>query len=69
MKITIDTKEDSKEEIERAIRFLQSLVDQAPASEYPTGENIFGGVLDTPVISPETKEEKPDFSIKDLHTY
>ena len=68
MKITIDTKEDSKEEIKKAIKLLQSLVDQTHEAEYPSGDNIFGGVLDTPVETPD-KEQKPDFSIKDLQTY
>ena len=75
MKITIDTKEDSREEIQKAIRLLQSLVNQAGSSEYhegsyPEGESVFGNILDTPTESSETEEKKPEeFSIKNFETY
>ena len=70
MKITIDTKEDSKEEIQKAIRLLQSLVSQTPSSDLPEGENVFGSMFEQPFESSETEEDKAkDFSIKDLETY
>ena len=69
MKITIDTKEDSREEIQRAIRLLQSLVSQTPSSDFPEGENVFGSILEQPAESSETQEDKEKFSIKDLDIY
>ena len=70
MKITINTKEDSKEDIQKAIRFLQSFLAQAPSSDFPEGENIFGSVLEQPAENSETEEGKAkEFSIKDLETY
>jgi len=70
MKITIDTKEDSKEDIQRAIRLLQSFVGQTTSPDFPAGENVFGNILEQPAEEPKTEEEKVDsFSIKDLETY
>ena len=70
MKITIDTKEDSREEIQKAIRLLQSLLGQVPSSDLPEGENIFGNILEQPIEGSEAEEGKTDdFSIRDLQTY
>lgn len=49
MKITIDTVNDSKEEIRRTIAFLQEIVGRSslpPAEEFtmPSGGNIFGAL-------------------------
>jgi hypothetical protein len=72
MKITIDTRTDSKEEIKRVIGFLRSLVDQGSlhdSGELPTGENVFGSVLDSPHQDEVPEEKKDDFSLESLQTY
>ncbi len=70
MKVTIDTKEDSKEDIQKAIRFLQSFLAQTPSSDFPGGENVFGNILEQSADGSETEEGKAKgFSIKDLETY
>ena len=59
MKITIDTKDDSKEEISKAIRLLQSIIEAseiAQQGELPvTGENVMS-LFDSP---PEVAAETP----------
>ena len=54
MKISIDTKEDSTEEIKKAIRMLYSLVQERET--YTNQGNIFGspGPMSTPSSSEET---------------
>jgi hypothetical protein len=51
MELRIDTARDSKEDIRKAIRLLQSLVDDtmreaAPQQDFPAGENVLGGFFD-----------------------
>jgi hypothetical protein len=50
MEIRIDTSKDSKEDIRKAIRLLESLVEdssgQQPQQSFPSGENVFGGMFD-----------------------
>ena len=66
IKITIDTKEDSFEDIKKAIKMLSSLVGQSPPesrnvfeSESMPAGHIFGGILDSnETKSPEPIEEK-----------
>ena len=53
MEIRIDTTKDSKEDIRKAIRLLESLVDDDRAGavqqqNFPTGENVLGSFFDTP---------------------
>ena len=53
MEIRIDTTKDSKEDIRKAIRLLQSLADDrieeaTPPQNFPTGENVLGGFFDAP---------------------
>ena len=53
MEIRIDTSKDSKEDIRKAIRLLQSLADEGGGSgpieqSFPSGENVLGGFFDTP---------------------
>ena len=81
MKITIDTKTDSKDEIKRMIKFLETLVDyqrEQDGQEYPSGENVFGNMFggdmsqsSEPANVPEDgePEEKDSFSISELQTY
>jgi hypothetical protein len=49
MEIRIDTSKDSKEDIRKAIKLLESLADvatdQQPQS-FPSGDNVFGGMFD-----------------------
>ena len=65
MEIRIDTTRDSKEEIRKAIRFLQELVEGAGSTqtqELPTGENVMGSIFDLPTANPEAgpqPEEAP----------
>jgi hypothetical protein len=81
MKITIDTNQDSKEDIKKAIRMLQALVegtssyhtptyDSAP--DLPEGENVFGGMFDghiSPENSDSEEEDSEDFSLNNIQTY
>ena len=64
MKITIDTKDDSKEEISKAIRLLQSIIEASEITgqgELPvTGENVMS-LLDSP---PEPAGETPNVQEK-----
>lgn len=57
MEIRIDTCKDSKEEIRKAIRFLQGLVEsETGGQDLPSsGENMMGGIFDLPATedSPE----------------
>ena len=65
MKITIDTKEDSKEEIRKAIQFLSSLTDGAVYTNKPTHQqdvfsdsspsmgNVFGNLFGSEEKPPE----------------
>jgi hypothetical protein len=66
MELRIDTAKDSKEDIRKAIRLLQSLVDDriedtAPQQDFPTGENVLGGFFDAPdtAIGQESKPMEP----------
>ena len=82
MKITIDTNQDSKEDIRKAIRMLHALVEGSSNYEHtpsydaspdlPEGENVFGGMFDGP-ISTENKEseedDNEDFSLNSIQTY
>ena len=79
MKITIDTNQDSREDIKKAIRMLQSLVGEASSlpsydapSDLPEGENVFGGMFDGPISTdnPESDDdEEQDFSLHSIQTY
>jgi len=66
MEIRIDTTKDSKEDIKKAIRLLESLAegtsDQPPQS-FPSGDNIFGGMFDSGNTIPNT-QEKPVESVE-----
>lgn len=63
MKITIDTKEDSAEEIKKMIGLLSSLVEQTTPdrdiSEKPnlSQENVLGNIFD---VNKETEEGPPE---------
>jgi len=70
MKITIDTKEDSREDIRNAIRMLQHLVGDHPASSQPnvfedsqpavgSNEDTFSNFFDNQETQ-EKKKEKED---------
>ncbi len=62
MKITIDTKDDSKEEISKAIRLLQSIIEAseiAGQGELPvTGENVMSLFDSLPEVAAETPKTK-----------
>jgi hypothetical protein len=75
MKITIDTKEDSAEEIRKAIHLLSALVqgrakssnifeDESPGLKSEPAQNAFANMFgsDTPLQepSPDKQEEKKD---------
>jgi hypothetical protein len=50
MEIRIDTTKDSKEEIRKAIRFLESIAERVPEQQpqsFPSGDNVFGGMFDS----------------------
>ena len=78
MKITIDTKEDSKEELKKLIRMLSAMVDDndfRTNNDAPSGEGIFNlfsdnptsnssPVFDTPLNENEKKKE-----IEELEQY
>ena len=80
MEIRIDTSKDSREEIRKAIRFLQEMVEGstgAAGQELPAvGENVMGGIFDlpaanstssiteTPLEVQETPAQKPKEKIK-----
>ena len=66
MELRIDTAKDSKEDIRKAIRLLQSLADDtmgeaAPQQDFPAGENVLGGFFDAPdtVAGQEAKPAEP----------
>lgn len=64
MKITIDTKADSKEEINKIIQFLLTLDSTTdPEDNLPSGENVLG-LFDT-----QNETPKEEISLKDLQTY
>ena len=68
MIITINTKEDSREEIKRAIQMLMRLVDHEPVTNSPdfippASEgifNIFDDTATTAESAEENKEESPE---------
>jgi len=71
MKITIDTKEDSKEELKKLIRMLSAIVDDndfRTNNDMPSGDGLFNlfsdnsspnpsPVFDTPLNENEKKKE------------
>jgi len=71
MRITIDTKEDSKEELRKLIKMLSAIVDEndfRTNSDMPASEGLFnlfadnnssnpGQVFDTPVNESKKKKE------------
>lgn len=60
MKITIDTKEDSKQEIKRALDFLNTLVELEHTQSSVTTTDIFASAIkDTSVISSENSQPQP----------
>ena len=80
MIITIDTKKDAKDDIQKAIELLQKYVQvsgnygQDPYSTLDSSEQpILGSMFDQPETpeSPEEKEEKEKkpFSVNELMTY
>jgi len=74
MKITIDTKEDSPEEIKNIIKMLSSLVREKPLTNQPnifedsspevkpstSGGNIFGNIFDSSKNGETLTEEKEE---------
>jgi hypothetical protein len=66
MEIRIDTTRDSKEDIRKAIRLLESFAestsDQPPPS-FPSGDNVFGGMFDSGGSTPSI-QEKPVESVE-----
>ena len=72
MKITIDTKEDSNEEIKKLIKMLSSLIGEDYKKEDETPEvsegvfNMFDSSAEEK--KEEDKEEKP-FELNDVVTY
>ncbi len=73
MKITIDTKEDSHDEIQKVIRLLQHLVEageNAPSSVIPQENNtrdLFGLFSDD--NEKETKDDDRASEVPDVMTY
>ncbi len=70
MKITIDTKEDSAEEIRNAIKILSHLVGEKPLANQPNifendspevtptpQQNVFGNIFDSPSTTEKPSEE------------
>lgn len=57
MKITIDTKEDSKEDIKKAISFLQKFTDE---EIYPESKPEMFGMFDSEEPNEKNQEEKTD---------
>ena len=60
MEIRIDTTKDSKEDIRKAIRFLESIAEEASSQQpqsFPSGENVFGGIFDTGDSTPNVQEK------------
>jgi len=61
MEIRIDTTKDSKEDIRKAIRLLQSLADESAdatgmgsgGQSFPSGENVLGGFFDAADTPPQ----------------
>ncbi len=73
MKITIDTKEDSAEEIKKLIKMLSSLIGEEYKSEDENKEipEISEGVFnmfDSPSEEKKEEEDKP-FELNDVVTY
>jgi len=75
MKITIDTKADSKKEIEHLVDFLQTLLQkqsmESSKQEFPTGENVLGSLFggQDQQLEEENKEDKNSESPFSLQTY
>jgi len=58
MEIRIDTAKDSKEDIRKAIRLLQSLADESSEAQsqgFPTGENVLGGFFEAADTASQTQ--------------
>jgi hypothetical protein len=68
MKISIDTKHDSHHEIKKAIRLLQSLIEESSYANFteqktppftpPEGESVLGALFNS--SSPEPSEPEPE---------
>jgi hypothetical protein len=58
MEIRIDTTKDSKEDIRRAVKFLQEIIEGGSREELPTGENVMGSMFDMP-LAQTMPEETP----------
>lgn len=63
MEIRIDTSKDSKRDIQKAIKLLQSLIEEGSetgssfdSSHFPSGENVLGGFFDSPTPSSDSSE-------------
>ena len=57
MKITIDTRSDSKNEIRKAIKFLETFLDSQ--QDFPSGENVMGGLFENPPnVNPDSEPEE-----------
>ena len=73
MIITIDTKKDNKNDIKKAIKLLQSLVESDTNSgfheDFPSGENVLGLFDNAPSSDEPEKKEESDFSLDQLQTY
>lgn len=74
MEIKIDTTKDSREDIRKAIRLLQSLIDEYPESgssspaQFPQGENVLGGFFDSAESSMQPLSETPNPTILEEKT-
>lgn len=69
MEIRIDTAKDSKEDIIKAIRLLQSLAEDNPLSsssqsqDFQSGENVLGGFFDAPDATPQPQDDAKEVSV------
>ena len=84
MKLTIDTKEDSKEEIQKVIELLNKILETTNSQtsqdnnykDYDSGQPVFGSMFDTPMGDnnpddnpKEEEKEEETVSIHELLTY
>lgn len=63
MKVTIDTKEDSHEDILKVVRVLQHMLQQQPeVSQEPVDTTSMMGMFSNPEQEKPTEDSAPDFS-------
>ena len=70
MEIKIDTKNDSPEDIRKAIELLKRIVeDDSGIGEFSTGEDVGGGMAsmfgDTPILGTDSSSQKRDDESKE----